>query len=291
MVVPRIRLYRPTERLQPYISSYSIADVEAGEPYEVCLLPSWAHIRIIVSGWATARLCSSEQSSVDTPMPLFGPTSHTCAITAFPPTHAIGVALLPLGWAHLIGQPASRFADRIGNAQEIFPGDADRLFKGLRDAGDDEAARSILDEFFSKVDALRPQPTPTIVRAHEVLLDETIVTADQFARALELSNRHMARLSLEMFGFTPKLLLRRQRFLRTLDRMLANPDKPWVMQIDDAYADQPHFVRDFHRFVDMSPTEYFMSQRHFIDVLTRLRRQAIGNPLVGLHPPKSPGNS
>ena len=67
---------------------------------------------------------------------------------------------------------------------------------------------------------------------------------DALAQALGVSSRHLARLSLRKFGFAPKLLLRRQRFLRTLQELRDHPGEGWASLIDAWYYDQSHFVRD-----------------------------------------------
>jgi AraC-like DNA-binding protein len=187
-------------------------------------------------------------------------------------------------WARLIGIPAHRYADRIAPLGEAFGAAAEALFAALQAAPDDTALCALLNDFFlRRLEASEPPPR-LLVEAHALLLDPEITTAQQFADRLGLSSRQMARLSLDMFGFPPKLLLRRQRFLRTLARLRANPDEPWLRLLDEAYYDQSHFVRDFRHFMGRSPTQYFSGTRALLDPAAPLRQQAIGEPLQGLHP-------
>jgi AraC-like DNA-binding protein len=229
-------------------------------------------------------LAHAEVSSVDMPARICGPTSQAYELTGLPLTRAVGVALLPLGWAHLVGKPAHRFADRAEPLDRVFAGDAPGLLGALRDAADDEASRTILDTFFARLHGTRPAPSPHLIRAHALFLDPDIATAQQLAARLGLSSRHVARLSLDIFGFTPKLLLRRQRFLRTLAAVRERPHASWTALLDAAYHDQAHFVHDCHRFLGMSPSAFFARQRTFFDLVTELRQQTIGPPLQGLHP-------
>jgi AraC-like DNA-binding protein len=284
MGAPSIRFYRPISRLQPYISAYYFTDIPDGDPVQDLMHPEWANIRFVFSGHWTARLGDMEANSSSTPATIYGPTSRPIKIAGVPPTRTAGVGLLPLGWAHLIGLPANKFSDRIASLKEVFPDDSDRLWHALRDAADDTALCGILDEFFLKLDAARPEPSALLLRAHALLLDPAVSTAEAFAAGLGRSSRQVARLSLAMFGFPPKLLLRRQRFLRTLAQLRANLDKPWSTLIDDAYYDHSQFVRDFRRFMDMSPTQYFALPRVLLDPAARLRQHAIGETLQGLHP-------
>lgn len=284
MAAPHIRFYRPADRLQPYISTYYLADIPSGEPVHDLLHPEWANIRFILSGYWTARLGDVEVNSSTTPATIYGPTSRTISITGMPPTRTAGVGLLPLGWSHLIGLPADKFSDRMASLTEVFPDDADSLWQSAHDAVDDTALRGIFDEFFLRLDTAQRRPAPLLLRAHALLLNPAITTAEQFAAALGRSSRQVARLSLDMFGFPPKLLLRRQRFLRTLAVLRTNLDKPWMTLIDHAYYDHSQFVRDFQRFMGMSPTQYFALPRLLLDPAARLRQSQIGESLQGLHP-------
>jgi AraC-like DNA-binding protein len=279
----RLRYSHPAERLRPYISSYSFMDVEGEEPLSSLLQPGWANLRFVLAGQGTMRVAGSERSSRDMPARIFGPTSRAYELTALPPTRAIGVGLLPLGWAHFVGQPAHRFADRVEPLQMVFDA-AEPLLQALRETAGDDAARAVLDGFFLRLDEARPGPPPYLIRAHELLLDPQIATVEQVAARLGLSSRHLARLSLDMFGFPPKLLLRRQRFLRTMVALRGRPAESWATVLDEAYYDQSHFVHDCHRFLGMSLSAFFARQPAFFDYVTGLRRQSIGQPLQGLHP-------
>ncbi|MFO1161400.1 MAG: helix-turn-helix domain-containing protein [Reyranellaceae bacterium] len=279
----RVRYYHPDETLRPYISSYSLTDV-VGDTPPALLQPGWANLRFTLIGRSTVRLGGTERSSLDTPARVCGPTSRAYEITGYPSTRGIGVGLLPLGWAHFIGQPAHRFADRVESLDAVLGDDAEFLLRALREVSDDEALRAVLDMFFLRLHAARPAPSSYLIRAHELLLDPDIATAEQVAVRLGLSTRHVARLSLDMFGFTPKLLLRRQRFLRTLGAIMGRPPESWAAVLDETYYDQSHFVHDCHRFLGMPPSAFFARQRAFFDLVTGLRREAIGQPLQGLHP-------
>ncbi len=279
----RIRYYLPAEGLRPYIGSYSFTDV-VGDAPPALLQPGWANVRFTLAGQSTMLVADTERTSRDMPARICGPTSRAYRLTASPPTRAVGVGLLPVGWAHLVIQPAHQFADRIKPLSAVFPADGDRLLCALREAVDDESSCAILDAYFQRLHAARPAPPSHVIHAHELLLKPEITTAGQLAAGLGLSRRHVSRLSLNMFGFTPKLLLRRQRFLRTLALIRGRPHESWATLLDEAYYDQSHFVHDSHRFLGMSPSAFFAQQRSFFDLVTGLRRQTIGQPLQGLHP-------
>jgi AraC-like DNA-binding protein len=284
MSAARIRFYKPAEPLQPYLSAYYFTDLDAGDPVEDLMHPEWGNIRCTLSGYWTFQSAKSSADSRTMPARLYGPTSQTTRVAGIPPTRTASAGVLPLGWARLIGFPAHRYADRIAPLGEAFGAAADGLLAALQAAPDDAGLCAVLDDFFlRRLEASEP-PSPLLTQAHALLLDPDIVTAQEFAARLGLSSRQMARLSLDMFGFPPKLLLRRQRFLRTLARLRAHPGEAWSRQLDEAYYDQSHFVRDFHHFMGRSPTQYFSGTRALLDPAAPLRQQAIGETLQGLHP-------
>ena len=287
MSAARIRFYKPAEPLQPYLSAYYFMDLDGGDPVDDLMHPEWGNIRFTLSGYWTFTSARSSLDSRQSGARLYGPTSHTTRVHGEPPTRTAGVGILPLGWAHLIGVPADHYADRIVPLAELFD-TAPLLLQQLREAADDRALCAVFDDFFLRQHAERPEPAAFLRRAHALLLDPAIATAEEFAAGIGLSSRHVARLSLEMFGFAPKLLLQRQRFLRTLHVLRTRLDEPWAKLLDAAYSDQSHFVRDFHRFMGMSPTAYFRRSHPVLDPAALLRMREIGESLQGLHPVASP---
>lgn len=280
----QVRFCSPAEELRPYLGSYSFTEIEDGAPLRARLVPSWATIRFVLEGRWVARLTGEMESRESWLAALFGPTGRAVEFTGFPPARTIGVSLLPLGWARLIGKPASDFADRIVPLGEVFPNDAGRLVEALGEAEDDKAAFAILDAFFLKQGVNAPAASAKISRAHALLLDPQIVTVEQFAAGLGLSPRHAGRLSTRFFGFSPKFLLRRQRFLRTLGRVSMDRSKLWTSLLDDSYFDQPQFAREFRQFMGVSPREYAAEQRELLEAVARQRQETLGAPLQGLHP-------
>ena len=75
-------------------------------------------------------------------------------------------------------------------------------------------------------------------------------------KRLGVGDRSLERLCGRYFGFPPKLLLRRQRFLRSLAQFMLDPRRTWSKALDGQYYDQAQFVRDFRSFMGMTPSEY-----------------------------------
>jgi methylphosphotriester-DNA--protein-cysteine methyltransferase len=67
------------------------------------------------------------------------------------------------------------------------------------------------------------------------------------------------------------MLLRRQRFLRSLTDFTVDPSLKWVGALDAAYHDQAQFVRDFREFMGMTPTEYGQRDKPVVERVLRER--------------------
>lgn len=169
-----------------------------------------------------------------------------------------GVIVHPLGWALLIGEPADKYANRL------VDGMSDPAFARFRPLattlfGPEPDPDGELERLTSFFEAMEPLPDPaalSIVEVYRALLRPEIDTVEQLVELAGVSRRTLERLCRRAFGFAPKMLLRRQRFLRSLTHFTLDPSLRWIGAMDAAYHDQAQFVRDFREFMGMTPSEY-----------------------------------
>ena len=278
---PSVRFHRPDPRLQPYLTAYYYLEFPPGEPVEDLLMPEWSGIRFALRGEWSAVVGGE---TIRLPVSLFGHSSETGLIRCETPGLGLGVGILPLGWTQLIGLPPADYVNRAVDAEGMFGPSVVHLFERLKATEGDAARNALCDAYFLERLAQRPEPGPQVVKAHQVINDPRIGTTDEFAAALGVSVRQATRLSMRTFGFPPKLLLRRARFLRTLGAIRDNLNTPWADQLDPWYYDQSHFVRDFHDFMGLSPTAYFSSRGVMLRAAGQARARELGQSLQGLHP-------
>jgi len=282
MQTPSVRFLLPAPSLRRFITAYYWVDIpQSCGPVEDLLHPEWANIRFTLAGDWSTRIGGVEYDPAPAAA-LFGATSKAGIVRGRAGT-VLGVGLLPLGWARFVGVGANALADKVTPLQAVLGERADQTLDRLRQAADDRAQAEVLDALFTTLDASGPALEPLLLKAHERLLDPTLDTVEAMAAGLEVSPRHVTRLSLRMFGFTPKLLIRRQRFLRTLQALRERPDTPLGELIDDGYFDQSHFVRDFKLFMGMSPSRYFALPHAMLGPAARERLAALGAAYQGLH--------
>jgi methylphosphotriester-DNA--protein-cysteine methyltransferase len=153
---------------------------------------------------------------------------------------------------------------------------------------DDVAAifDTVLLQSLMQIPATAKNEDELIHGLHTALLDSDATSVAEIAERLQMNGMQLERLSKRVFGFPPKLLIRRQRFLRTLALLMRQPQAKWGEILDPQYYDQAHFNRDFQRFFAMSPKEYLALDKPIVSVAAMARMKALGDPLQGLHAPR-----
>lgn len=282
MTAVGLRFSLPDSQLRDLISSYYFVDLPEGMSIADQLVPEWGNIRLILTGNWTAQLIGGAQMAVPDAV-LVGFTSRAATIRSSGASRVVGIGLLPKGWIRLIGQDADDYADRICDLVQAYGKSAAELLSRARQCRDDSETVSVLDSFFLKVLSLRPE-VPTIVDIGlSALMDETVTTVEAFSQRLNLSPRQAARTCRKYFGFAPKLLLRRQRFLRTFSILRKQKSGTWIDHLGVAYTDQSHFIREFRYFMNMSPSAYFGNDHSIIAKAADLRQKFLGASVQGLH--------
>lgn len=278
-----VRLFLPAPALRHAITTYQIMTVAGTDDIEDMFLPEWASIRLVLSGrWRAKILGQPFQPVAEAAI---SGTQERGSVVRGTPGLVAGVGILPEGWVQLTGQPADSFAKRLRPLAKVFGAAADHLVPTLRTLADDEEIVEALDRYL--VDRLAGRPAaPSIVReAHAALLDDANRSVDDWATSLKLSARQLERLCRRYFGLPPKRLLRRQRFLRTLAAIRDVPPGSWSMLIDSHYVDQPHFIRECHYFLGMSPRVFFARPQPFMRQTGDRRKALLGSPVQILHAP------
>ena len=280
------RFFPLSEALRPYVSTIYLSEVVVtdGSRVEDYLHPEWANLRFVDGDPPLAAIGGSPVGE----MPRFiatGPTS-TSTYFAAGNMRAWGIGILPMGWAKFIPLPADELADRFcdGAAHPAFA-TFTPLLETLRRVNDVDAAAALINSHICALLAGAAPDDPTILAAHVALVDDDLSSVADLSAKLALSERSIERLSHRAFGFSPKLLLLRQRFLRSLARFMLDPSMAWIDTMDHHYYDQAQFTRDFQRFMGMSPREYAARPKPILGAAAVARAAAAGAAVKGLHKP------
>ena len=276
----------PAPELRRFISGYHCYALTfpAGHLHDDLFYPAWANIRFYAA--TTDWRITIGDASFD-PVPraaLFGPTSRSSASRSGSGL-LIGAGLTPLGWSRFVRADAAGFADRIVPLGDAMP-HADAIADAVLGAGTMEKAAAAMDAWFLARLGPATKRDARIEAMHRLLAEAPPISVNQAAAELGLHPRAFLRLAMAAFGFRPKLLLRRARFVRTLTRLEEGAHANWLDVLDLGYHDQSHFIRDSHEFLGMAPGDFLRLPRPINAASTRLRRAMLGAPAQALHRPE-----
>ncbi|MCA0888839.1 helix-turn-helix domain-containing protein [Qipengyuania flava] len=282
-----LRFFLPPKRLRPFVTTLYHLEIfgEGDELVEDWLHPEWANLRIIPQRTIDAGMAGGPLENLPRAV-IVGPTSVTAHFRARP-GRSWGIGLMPRGWARLSQAPADEYADRWADAE------TDPAFAHLAalcgavplESGGLAAER---DALLRELTLLLAEPAAReaeILRFEEALTDPRFHSVAELADALGMSPRTMERFCRRAFGFSPQLLLRRQRFVRSLAKFMLDPSLRWIDTLDGHYHDQAHFVRDFKRFMTMSPSDYAKLPHPVLAAAAHARMAAAGQAMQVLHQP------
>ena len=283
-----LRFAVPSAAVQPFVTTYYCTDVICSprEPWlEDYLHPEWANLRFLGPGEVQSVIGAGALR----PCPAFAVTGPTSRAAQFrmQSGRSWGIGLLPVGWAALFAAPASDYADRFvdGLADPLFAAFAPLAHALAARAGDYAQELALIEAHVEEVFVSVGPPDPAILALNAAVLDPDKITVADIAANLGMTVRSLERLSRRAFGFPPKLLIRRQRFLRSLARFMLDPSLTWLGSLDCHYHDQSHFVRDFRRFMGMSPSDYARRDKPLLAAAARARMATLGQAVQGLHQP------
>ena len=282
----RARFFPPPAQLAGCFTSFYLLEVDLAEGESVAdhVHPEWANLRFF-SGLPPVVETSDGVVLRDASFVVTGPSSRAMGfrMTA---TRMWGIGLLPLGWAKFMHVPARIMADTVsdGMADPLYAAFAplcERLNRSAPDA--EEQARTICD-FFLERD--RPVRHGALIHAvNQALVDPDVHSAAALASHAGVTQRTVERLCARYFGFSPQLLVRRQRMMRTLSAFMLAERSNWSAVIDCHYTDHAHFTREFHCFMGMSPTEYALAEHPILAAFMAERTRILGSPVQVLDRP------
>ncbi|MCT2399176.1 AraC family transcriptional regulator [Novosphingobium mangrovi (ex Huang et al. 2023)] len=269
--------------LQRYFASVFLIEVEVadGDFVEDFMFPDWAAMRFNREPTVTGNTRGGANVG-QSAFSVSGPRSQEACIRTGN-LRQWGVLVHPLGWALLVGKPAHEYANGLadGMTDPVFARFrplAETLF-GPEPDTDGELQR--LTAFFAGLEPLHEPAEASIARVYDAVQDPEIDSVPQLADRAGISRRTLERLCQRTFGFPPKMLLRRQRFLRSLIDFTVDPSLKWVGALDATYHDQAQFVRDFREFMGMTPSEYGQREKPVVEPVVHARVRYLRETMQG----------
>lgn len=285
----KAQFFRPPQELRRYFTTFYCVEFTTGNPQGAFdyLHPEWANFRIIDGCQPVATNYRGARVE-GTGFYVTGPSSRAVRFDFDDSIRMWGIGILPLGWAKFVRANAGDWADALidGNSEPTFAGFvplASTIFAAERDI-DGELAR--ISRFFLDRTHAEVPDEARILAIHAALVDPEVDCVAQLVARTGVSQRTVERVCQRAFGFAPKLLLRRQRFLRSLTDYILDPSLNWIGALDSQYHDQAQFVRDFKQFMGMPPRQYAALDKPILTAVMRERARFAGKAVQGLDLPE-----
>ena len=247
------------------------------------LQPEWANIRFFCGNTPDAAIGATRITGA--PFVATGASVLPCRF-ALGQVRMWGVGFLPLGWARFFDADASDCANIVcdGAAHPAFARFAELTQSLCNPEATVEEQYDILVATMARL--MRPaRDERRIQRVHGALVDGDFASVHDLADACAMSVRTMERVCGRYFGFSPKLLMRRQRFMRSLATFMLQRGSRWTEAMDAHYHDQAQFTREFHEFMTMNPSEYAALDRPVLNSFMAARARATGSAAQTLDAP------
>lgn len=288
---PRMAYRQPAKTLDGIVSGYHLYAVAppAGQVHADTFQPSWFNLRVLLdpaTAWTIKWGDGVPQRIPD--VALFGPSS-TVLWSSSDRGTVLGAGITPLGWSRLGHRPADTLSDRVTPAASIFGKQVQVLAQQLRNAPE-AMIGAIFDRWFEQM--LRPpgRDDDAITVLSSALLDPAVRSVARLCEQTGIAPRTLERLCRKVFGFPPKFLLRRARFLRSLHALIGGGPGRGALAIDAGYTDYPHFVREAHEFLGMSPTRFLACSGPLFHQSLALRKAVLGEQAQALTRPSCAGS-
>ena len=276
-----VRFHPPPDDLRRFLTTFYLTEIEVADGGVItdALQPEWANLRFF-SGEKPDCWIESGDHIQGASFVATGPSTR-CTNFRLGTSRLWGIGLLPLGWAQFIRLPAADHANVVadGLAHPSFSSFAP-LAQSLFGAEPDEQAElARLIAFFRAGLANPSADAERIFLIHAAVVDPQVASVAELVDRVGVGQRTIERLCHRAFGFPPKMLLRRQRFMRSLSQFMLDPSLKWIGAIDSHYHDQAQFVRDFHEFMGMTPREYAARPHPVLDKFIHERARIAGVPV------------
>lgn len=258
------RNYPPSARLAPYIARHYVFNVEAPEQFELIdqLLSETAFVRLLLRGDWSAEVVKGLWSNVGKAV-FFGPNSRPMKVRVRGGFRVVGIAFCPAGWRGLSDIPADAFADRMVPLSDMLGSRAEGLLEEVAritdntPQGDAQIIAAIEAVVGDLLDARGwPKADEAMQRFEHIARNNSTTMVRDAAAELGMSERQLERRCRPSFGLSPKAILRRSRFLDMAAAMRGLSTSDEREQAALRYYDQPQLIREFRRFITMTPGQF-----------------------------------
>jgi AraC-like DNA-binding protein len=259
----RFEYFTPSTSLQTYVAFVYVLDSgSAGIDAGLCAL--LGQVQVVIGGDASYRF-GRHVAVAEHGAHLIGPSDSAGWLRTSPGSRLVGCGLTPAGWQILTQ------ALPLANGALPLPFDgAERLADACMMAGDAPTQAATLDSYLQAQFSAAPTADPRIAVIDAWVVGGDGWDVDTLAATLALSRRSLERLTVRTHGSTPKRLAAKYRALQAAGQLAVGTTTNWRDAVAvGGFADQPHFIREFKRFVGLTPQQLHHRPESLVALLLR----------------------
>lgn len=176
-----------------------------------------------------------------------------------PETFMIGVAFHSTSIYHLISLNTSTITNNCVNLNELLES-SDSLNETFYEKANTFEKIRLLDSSLQRIFATNNHHT--IVnwqRVEEFILEKRgLITANELASELSISERNLRRKFNKVFGLSPKSYLKMVRFNGLIHQLGSKDIDDWQdLLFQFQYYDQSHLIKDFKKYTNLTPKQFY----------------------------------
>lgn len=269
-----LRYFAPAAPLRDWISSYYLFEADAPAMSDL-LRAELPQVRFMFQGRGSFSYGGADPVAVPRAA-LCGATSMAVRFQASGPLRIFGAGLLPAGWAALVGAGADELANSVTDLRAVAGPSAEVTLGRMEETRGPRDIVAAADAFFLLLSSRAKPPPLWFTRATDSwLAGSQNPDVNTLVEVTGMSARQIERLSLRIYGASPKLLSRKYRTLQAAVRLGLDPDAGWESAAAGVFYDQSHFIREFKAFVGMTPSQFTARDSPWLARLTIAKRQKL----------------
>lgn len=271
--------FAPPTDLLPFVRQFFVFHAPLPHDFVMVdrLISESAMIRVLLKGDWSAKFADDAEWRREGPAILFGANGRSFGVRVAGPFTVVGVAVRASGWAALFDRKAGDTADAMFALRDFW-GDAadvlyDRIAAATDDAGIVAAIEAVVRARLAEIGSYASDPAMAIFE--KIARDDSTIRVADAATRCGLSGRALERRCCATFGLTPKVILRRSRFLdmATAVRGISNPDAEERAAL--RFSDQSHLNREFRHFIGMTPGQFEKANTPLLNAVLKLREDGL----------------
>jgi len=253
------RSYPPSADLADHVFRHYVFHAQLPPDFLLIdkLMSEMAIIRILLQGdWAAET--GPDQWSNWGPILLMGSNGTPWRVRVRGPFLVVGVALRPSGWAGLFNEPACEVADKAAPLTQYWGDLGEQLYREVAAANDDDRIVKVIEAVIRDRRKTLGGPPPSVAMAafETIARNDSTIPVTRAAEQVGLSVRQFERHCHASFGHSPKVILRRSRFLDMAQAMRGFSEPSAEQLAALRYFDQSHRNREFKHFFELTPGQF-----------------------------------